>query len=46
MDDRYTPTEPGVDDFSLLDELPAAVTLLIVTIGVAAPLLAAYLLAV
>ncbi len=45
MDDRYTPREPAFDEFSLLDEMPAAVVLLIVALGVAAPLLAAFLLA-
>ena len=45
MDDRYTPPEPTRDEFSLLDEMPAGVVLLIVALGVAAPLLAAFLLA-
>ena len=46
MDDRYTTPDPAHEDFPLLDELPAVVTLLIVMMGVAAPLVAAFLLAV
>jgi len=41
MDSRY----PGADRFSLLDELPAPVALLIVVLAVAAPLVVALLLA-
>jgi hypothetical protein len=46
MHTRPNDTPPRLEHFSLLDELPAVVTLLIVAAGVAAPLLAAFLLAV
>jgi hypothetical protein len=46
MHARPNDTAPGTDQYSLLDELPAVVTLLIVAAGVAAPLLLAFLLAV
>ena len=46
MSARPNDTAHGSDHFSLLDELPAVVTLLIVAAGVAAPLLVAFLLAV
>jgi hypothetical protein len=46
MSARQSDTRSGFEHFSLLDELPAVVTLLIVAAGVAAPLLLALLLAV